>query len=333
MISKEFIYNTFYSSKTKKDFLLQMGIPFEHRSGTSINKDIKYFLDYANIEDDFSAKSFIKRYNEKCEGEYYNNPAYCKYCNKVISFDKRNKIFCSQSCANSYNNIIRGEHSEYSKQKVSRTLKEVNNIKKSQDINYKKISDCIKENILENPYNHTYIDTFININKCKILVCPECGKIYHTYLSSNNRLRNWKTCSYACNKKRTSKLISLKVRDRINKGIFIGWKTRNIISYPEKFWISVLNNNDIPYIKEYNLDNKYFLDFYIVKNNKIIDLEIDGKQHKYPERINHDISRDLYLHNKDIIIYRIDWNEINSDAGKSLMQEKINKFINFYKNI
>lgn len=65
----------------------------------------------------------------------------------------------------------------------------------------------------------------------------------------------------------------------------------------------------------------------------MIDLEIDGKQHLYPERINSDKMRDDFLKSLNYIIYRISWNEINSTNGKIIMREKINKFLNFLNNI
>lgn len=41
------------------------------------------------------------------ENAYYSNPKYCLHCNKLIEwvgYDTRNKKFCNQSCAASYNN-------------------------------------------------------------------------------------------------------------------------------------------------------------------------------------------------------------------------------------
>ena len=87
------------------------------------------------------------------------------------------------------------------------------------------------------------------------------------------------------------------------------------------------------YIHEYHLDNKYFLDFYIVKNDVEIDLEIDGKQHKYEDRLEHDKIRDEYISSKNIIVYRIEWNEIKSENGSLLMKQKIDDFITFYNSI
>lgn len=64
-----------------------------------------------------------------------------------------------------------------------------------------------------------------------------------------------------------------------------------------------------------------------------IDLEIDGHQHTYKERKEHDKIRDEYIKEHNIIIYRIPWNSINTEKGKEKMKEKINDFLNFYKNI
>ena len=327
MISKGIIFNAFYNSKTKQEFLNNVGIPYEHRSGTSINNDIKYFLDYAGINDDYSAKSFIIRYNKKQEIEYNKNPKYCPSCGKIIPFNKRFNKFCSKSCANKESNIKRGKHTEESKQKL------INTFKQKREDNFKLISECINLGILENPYNYQYKDNLINPNRCKELICPECGKIYHTYIQQCGRLKNWKCCSKECNIKHSNKIIYDKVQERIKNGIFSGWQSRNIDSYSEKFWINVLKNNNIQYIREFHLDKKYFIDFYLEKNGKYIDLEIDGKQHKYDDRIIHDIERDNYISNKGIIIYRIEWNEINSKNGSSLMKEKIDKFLEFYNKL
>ena len=69
------------------------------------------------------------------------------------------------------------------------------------------------------------------------------------------------------------------------------------------------------------------------KNGKFIDLEIDGKQHEYEDRKKHDIERDRYLRSKGYLVYRIKWNEINSENGKQLMKSKIDDFLLFYNSI
>ena len=71
------------------------------------------------------------------------------------------------------------------------------------------------------------------------------------------------------------------------------------------------------------------MDFLITIGDIKIDLEIDGKQHQYEDRKIHDEERDSLLRDKGYVVYRISWNEINSDVGKKMMGEKIKEFIDF----
>lgn len=117
------------------------------------------------------------------------------------------------------------------------------------------------------------------------------------------------------------------------EGKIQSWVTRNILSYPEKFWLQVLQNNNIICEKPNKYFRPYFLDFWLIKNNTNVDLEIDGKQHKYKDRIESDKKRDLFLEENNFKVYRVDWNEINTESGKNKMKEKINKFLLFYKSL
>ena len=40
------------------------------------------------------------------EKKYYENPKTCKYCGKIIPYEKRKNDFCNNSCAIIYNNRI-----------------------------------------------------------------------------------------------------------------------------------------------------------------------------------------------------------------------------------
>ena len=231
----------------------------------------------------------------------------CKNCGKkfiVIEEEtkfpiKGDKYFCCRSCANTRH------HSEETKQKIKDTL-------------HKGINE--HKYILKNQFGE-YI---YGIRKC---ICKYCN----TEFESD---KFQKYCSDECRQKSISKQMSLIRKKEIQNGTFKGWQSRNITSYPEKFWKTVLDNNDIKYelnfpIKQDNNLYNYFLDFYIIINNRKIDLEIDGKQHKYTDRQESDIKRDIYIKSKGIEVYRIEWNEINSDKGKLLMKEKINKFLEY----
>ena len=51
-----------------------------------------------------ASKDTIDRNKQIREEKYYNNPKYCKYCNKIIPYDKRNTFFCNNLFVNTYNN-------------------------------------------------------------------------------------------------------------------------------------------------------------------------------------------------------------------------------------
>lgn len=235
----------------------------------------------------------------------------CKKCGKEFSVIeeetkfpiKGDKYFCCRSCANS-----RGKRSQETKDKIRKTLKDgISNHKY----------------ILKNQFGeYTYGN--------RICKCEQCQK---DFISDKNK----RFCSDECRHNHTSILISKLRNNEIKNGIFQGWKSRNITSYAEKFWKKVLDNNNIKYIREYIFEygnkrngERYFLDFYIEINNRKIDLEIDGKQHLYEDRKEADKIRDEYIKSKGIEVYRILWNEINSEVGKQKMKEKINNFLEYY---
>lgn len=154
-----------------------------------------------------------------------------------------------------------------------------------------------------------------------------------------DRLSRSKFCSKKCSSKYKSDRGKETMKKRINNGEHKGWIKRSIISYPEKFFVNVLKNNNIEYEHNYPVNKKllgikndssnYFLDFYIKDKN--IDLEIDGKQHKY--RKEHDNYRDEILKKNGFNVYRIEWKSINTLNGKKYIKEEINKFIKYYKSI
>lgn len=228
-----------------------------------------------------------------------NKPNICLQCGREITGKNRfRKKFCNSSCAAKYNNKGRMQ-SEETKEKISKTLN----------------------------------DYYLNLDLCKERICKWCGKSFKPLLNKSGRLSKSKYCSEECSNKGCSSILSDIMKEKVLNGKHQGWKTRNISSYPENFWMKVLESNFINYIREYHVDNKYFLDFLIEKNGIKIDLEIDGKQHLYEDRKQHDIERDKYLTENNYMVYRIPWNEINSEEGKLLMKNKINDFLTFFNTL
>lgn len=121
--------------------------------------------------------------------------------------------------------------------------------------------------------------------------------------------------------------------DRIANGTHKGWTTRNRISYAERFFIKVLTLNHVPFERE-TPESSYFIDFAItLASGHKIALEIDGKQHKLPERAASDARKDEALRKAGWHVHRIPWCSINSDVGKQRMKALINGFLAVYQSL
>lgn len=165
----------------------------------------------------------------------------------------------------------------------------------------------------------------LKLTRRHIEFCKECGIGLDRRNSTGYCIHHLKKHFYAEHPEVCERFSKIQ-RELVAKGIHKGWKTRNLKSYSEKFFERVLDNNHIHYEREKKV-GKYFLDFVI----GTIDLEIDGKQHKYPERVKSDLERDKFLRSEGYFVYRIAWNEINSENGKEMMKEKIDLLLDFLK--
>jgi very-short-patch-repair endonuclease len=259
---------------------------------------LKYF-GYTNQRVYEILNKLIKKYNIDIS-HLKKNDRYCMNCNNSIL--NYGKIFCSKSCAASFNNKKR-ILSDETKYKISIGLRK--NIK-------------LKE---------------IVIRKCEI-----CHNKFQVERTNLGNLSKKKCCSDECTKQMRIKNGKIAMAKTIRDGKHKGWMSRNKLSYPEKFFIDVLNNNNIEYVHNFpvskkdigiNEPYKFFLDFYIKSKN--IDLEIDGRQHE--KRLNNDNIRDIALIKNGYVVYRIKWKSINSENGKLYMNNEINKFLSFYNNI
>ena len=231
----------------------------------------------------------------------------CPVCKSTFHVNENSKkITCSVGCSNTY---FRSNKSEEVKEKISQSLR--------------KYISCNQENT-------DYIQN------TKHRICNFCGKEFERKRLVNNTLSQSKLCSDDCAKKSASEKLSKSIRSRIENGQHKGWQSRKVISYPEKFFIEVLKNNNLGYEFNYPINKRhilgvdepynYFIDFYFPDEK--IALEIDGSQHKY--RKEHDILRDQRLSKVGIKVYRIKWKSINTDYGKEYISEQINNFLDFY---
>ena len=140
-----------------------------------------------------------------------------------------------------------------------------------------------------------------------------------------------RTCSKECSNQLQRNTINKKVLNGEHKG----WTTRNISSYPEDFFKKVLDNLEIKFDFNFPVSksslgiekdsSSYFLDFYIQIEERKIDLEIDGKQHEYPDRKESDKRRDFLLVKSGYEVYRIKWKNPVNDKNKDYIKGEIEK--------
>ena len=225
----------------------------------------------------------------------------CERCGKVMTEKFGSGRFCSRACANAR------DHSDETKNKISQSS-------------------------LGRPSPFKGVST--GGEKLEACFCSICNA-HIEYINKTG------LCRYCLEHTDEGKQIKQQLGKKgyqtmLENGTHKPWQSRAITSYAEDFWITVLQNNDITFIREVPVkhgNSNYFLDFKIEKNGKLIDLEIDGKQHTYAERALSDVLRDLFLTKQGYLVYRVAWNEVVSDQGKLEMKNKIDEFLAFYNTL
>lgn len=276
----------------------------------------------------------------------------CECCGIIMVERYGSGRFCSKSCASSRN------HTEESRLKTSMSLMQFysnarENGKSTQNLDFSKYVDGTKELYLQKvvTYKNLKYYTLDKADGIDFVTCPYCGvrmaELQSAHLKRHNKTKNDVLNEFGKDYQMSSKNTKDKrsesskktQKQLIEDGRHTGWQSRSIRSYAEEFWEKVLDNNGIKYDAEHTIKKKdlgvddsscYFLDFLI---DGFIDLEIDGKQHTYEDRKEHDIERDKVLSKNGFLIYRIPWVNPNNDEGKKKVKEQIDTFISWYSNI
>lgn len=240
---------------------------------------------------------------------YMLSPNKCQQCDTDLVYERRHNKFCSSSCSAQYNNSKRSPMSDATKNKIR------------------------KSSIDKLPWNKGIAEKIIR-------TCLLCGKdfeVVRLQFPSGSRLSKSKYCSIDCSNTLMRQKLQTKVNEKVANGTHKGWQVRNKLSYPEQFFDTVFKSKGLSdkYVINYpinkrsklgmNDDSNYFLDFYFMEQN--IDLEIDGKQHTYPDRILSDTIRDEALQKSGYIVHRIKWQSINTAKGRDYIANEINDFL------
>lgn len=229
----------------------------------------------------------------------------CEYCGKEVYERYGSGRFCSRSCANGYNSKNQSDEAKRRKIKAG----------KGNLVHDGSVGAACKEYwTLENRVKHS-------------------KKMIKVMEDASVRKKISDSCTGRVVSKETRKKISDKLKLSHLEGRNKGWITRkNQESYAEKFWRSVLDNNDILYDQEVKIDKPgpgcYFLDFLLVDKN--VDLEIDGHQHYEESRKIKDAERDSYLKDKGFVVYRIKY---TNPKNSLKVKEDINRFLSWYRSL
>lgn len=239
--------------------------------------------------------TLLKKKQERLE-KWVSEQHTCEHCGKIMTEKYGSGRFCSKICGCSHRHL-----SENSRKKISETLKA--HFEKT--TNKKEPPKC---SICGKPLK----------KQPKTGLCQDCLR----YTEEGRKIR--------------SDISQKSQKNIIAEGRHKGWQPRNIKSKSEEYFAQILDANKIEYKREFpvkHINQNYLLDFFICKNNKLVDVEIDGKQHNYKDRIKLDKIRDEFLQQKGYIIYRIKWPYRNSVNSQQLIKNNIDNFISFYNNL
>lgn len=165
--------------------------------------------------------------------------------------------------------------------------------------------------------------------------CKQCDSIF-IYKKTNEFCSNSCSAIFRTSNEQYIKKLSDAANENVKNGTHVGWQSRKVRSYAEKFFETFLINNNLKFDIEHKIKktdlgfedaSNYFLDFYLTDFN--LDLEIDGKQHEYPERKESDRIRDEALNKFGIKVYRIKWKNPNNELNKEYIKNEINKFLKY----
>jgi len=162
------------------------------------------------------------------------------------------------------------------------------------------------------------------VNSCEI-----CSEKFTTFRKKT------KTCSTVCLRKLQVKNNEANLEIRIEagkktierimrEGKWKGWSGKGEPSYPEKFIAGLLDKASVEYVREHPV-SRFSLDFAFMARK--VALEVDGKQHEYPDRKAHDVARDDLLGTMGWKVFRLKWKPVNKQEGLDKVLEQFSDFM------
>ena len=251
------------------------------------------------------AKNKRDKDNEEKLAKWISEQHTCEYCGKIMTEFYGSGRFCCRSCSNAWVSNNRPEEA------VQKCIEAgAGNLYRSGRYGFSLLSHEERSAIMKEVFNR-----------------PESKERFLKY------------CIPAAHTKEATSKQSASMRKAIENGARPGFlSTGPNNSYPEKAISIILDKLGINYIKDYSVSKSklgikssgaYRLDFYIPNGN--VDLEVDGSQHLFKDRMNHDLLRNNYLISNGYNVFRIKWfsgNKTNISLGSDIIE-----FKEWYKNI
>lgn len=295
-----------------------------------------------------------------CEIEYNASPKLCNQCMSRMSYKQRKNLFCSSSCAATFNNSVRPPRTKQSKQKTVRTIKKYVYKKYAEDgafcvVNFRKCKVCDKSTPNKNVCSKTCAGKVVK-KKCNnykpsekteagIKKISEAMKKYHAgrrpkilsrrkqeELEGNCRICNTpikkarKTCSDNCKRIYSSRIQSEYMRNNQHK--YAGRRKASWMEVSFSSWLAKKNicKGMSGYLTEvyfWNPDTKKngWADFVFPRKRLII--ELDGSHHRGREAL--DNIRDKYLRSRGWNVIRVTYNEYQEKSRIKELEDLILK--------
>lgn len=155
-----------------------------------------------------------------------------------------------------------------------------------------------------------------------------CEQCQTPFIVSTYRRRNVKTCSSKCNNLLRAKHSA---ETKTRNGTHSGWHNRRgEVSYPEKYFRAVFEAEGLYDFETEKKVGKWFIDFAFA--DKMIAVEVDGRQHDDEERRLSDIEKDKFLTNAGWTVLRVKWFNPISEVNRQKLYPQIDLVKSLLRN-
>jgi very-short-patch-repair endonuclease len=144
------------------------------------------------------------------------------------------------------------------------------------------------------------------------LICVTCQKSFKGKFGQKN-------CGRECSGKTNGVKAAATMKVR---GTHAGWHNRKgERSYPERYFEDVFEKEGITGWQPDKKVGRWFIDFAF--SDRMIAVEIDGRQHKIEDRAASDKLKDEYLRSQGWEVIRVDWFNPRTQSGKDKLHPQV----------